>query len=321
MIKFQNARRRMMEFTTIKKTDIRVSKIGIGTNKVGGHNIFKNLDETDGKNFIKEALYQGVNFIDTADYYGLGRSEELIGEVIREIDLKREELILATKGGMEWDTEGKIKFNNHPNYLRAALEVSLKRLGTDYIDIYYLHFPDNQTPFSESIGELVRLKEEGEIRAIAASNLKIEQLREAVKVTNLSAFQTVYNLFEREVEEEILPFCLENEISFLPYYPLSSGLLGGNYKIGDPAPKRFSEDEFRLKIEIADQLKSIAETKGITLPNLALAWLLAQKGVDAVIPGGRRPDHARGIVKAAEVTLTSKDLEAVEKILKHTIQS
>jgi myo-inositol catabolism protein IolS len=311
----------MMEFTTIKKTDIRVSKIGIGTNKVGGHNIFKNLDENDGKNFIKEALNQGVNFIDTADYYGLGRSEELIGEVIQESDLKREDLVIATKGGMEWDVEGKIKFNNQPNYLRAALEDSLKRLGTDYIDIYYLHFPDNQTPFSDSIGELARLKEEGKIRAIAASNLKIEQLREVVKVTNLSAFQTVYNLFEREVEEEILPFCLENEISFLPYYPLSSGLLGGNYKIGDPAPKRFSEEEFRSKIEIADQLKSIAETKGITLPNLALAWLLAQKGVDAVIPGGRRPDHAKGIVKASDIKLTSKDLKAVEKIFKQTIQS
>lgn len=310
-----------MEFTNLKKTDIRVSKIGIGTNKVGGHNIFKNLNEDDGKSFIKEALYHGVNFIDTADYYGLGRSEELIGEVIQEIDLRREELIIATKGGMEWDAEGKIKFNNHPNYLRSALEASLKRLGTEYIDLYYLHFPDNQTPFSESIGELVRLKEEGKIRAIAASNLSFDQLREVVKITELSAFQTVYNLFEREVEEEILPFCLENEISFLPYYPLSSGLLGGNYKVGDPAPKRFSEEEFRTKIEIADQLKSVAESKGTTLPNLALAWLLAQKGVDAVIPGGRRPDHAKGIVKAAEITLTSEDLKAVEKILMHTIQS
>jgi myo-inositol catabolism protein IolS len=310
-----------MEFTTLKNSDIRVSKIGIGTNKVGGHNIFKNLNENDGKSFIKEAVNQGVNFIDTADYYGLGRSEELIGEVILETGLKREELVIATKGGMEWDAEGKIKFNNSPNYLRSALEASLKRLGTDYIDIYYLHFPDNQTPFSESIGELVRLKKEGKIRAIAASNLKIEQFREVVKITDLSAFQTVYNLFEREVEEEILPFCIKNEISFLPYYPLSSGLLGGNYKIGDPAPKRFSEEEFRTKIEIADQLKSVAETKGTTLPNLALAWLLAQNGVDAVIPGGRRPDHARGIVKAAEITLTSEDLESVEKILKHMIQS
>lgn len=310
-----------MEFTTIKKTDIRVSKIGIGTNKVGGHNIFNNLDENNGKNFIKEALFQGVNFIDTADYYGLGRSEELIGEVIQNIDLKREELVIATKGGMQWNDEGKINFNNHPNYLRSALEASLKRIGTDYIDIYYLHFPDNKTPFSESIGELVRLKEEGKIRAIAASNLNFEQLREAVKVTDLSAFQTVYNLFERGVEEDILPFCLENEISFLPYYPLSSGLLGGNYKIGDPAPKRFSEEEFHEKVIIADQLKKVAETKGITLPNLALSWLLAQKGVDTVIPGGRHPDHAKRLAEAADITLTSEDLDAVERIFKQTIQS
>lgn len=309
-----------MQFTTLKKTDIRISKIGIGTNKVGGHNIFKGLDENEGKNFIKEAINLGVNFIDTADYYGLGRSEELIAEVLQSININRKELVIATKGGMQWNAKGEIKFNNKPEYLRSALEASLRRLGTDYVDVYYLHFPDNATPFNESIGELVRLKEEGKIRAIGACNLNIEQLREANKVTDICAFQSVYNMFEREAEEDFLPYCVENNITFLPYYPLSSGLLGGNYKIGDLPPKRFDEEEFREKVEIADQLKIFAEKKGITLSNLALAWLLAHESVDAMIPGGRRPDHARGNVKAADITLTSKELEEIERILQQTVQ-
>jgi myo-inositol catabolism protein IolS len=308
-----------MEFTTLKKTDIRISKVGIGTNKVGGHNIFKNLDENEGKNFIKEAIILGVNFIDTADYYGLGRSEELIGEVLHSIDTKRSDLVIATKGGMEWNHKGEIKFNNRPEYLRAALETSLKRLGTDYIDLYYLHFPDHNTPLSESIGELVQLKEEGKIRAIGASNLNVDQLKEAASITDLSAFQSVYNMLEREAGTDVLSYCEENQISFLPYYPLASGLLGGNYKIDDPVPKRFKDEEFRQKVGIVEKLKTIAETKGVTLPILALSWLLAQKGVDAVIPGGRRPDHARGNVLAAEITLTLDELEAIENIVKDTV--
>lgn len=308
-----------MKFTTLKKTDIRISKIGIGTNKVGGHNIFKNLDENDGKNYIKEALNLGINFIDTADFYGLGRSEELIGEVIQSVGINRKELVISTKGGMEWNTKREIRINNKPVYLRSALEASLKRLGTDYIDLYYLHFPDNETPFSESFGELVRLKEEGKIREICASNLNFEQIKEANKVANLIAIQSLYNMFEREAEKEILPFCEKNEIAFIPYYPLDSGLLGGNYKVDDPPPKRFDKEDFRFRVEIANQLKILAESKGTTLPNLALAWLLVNKGVKAVIPGGRRPDHASGNVKAVDLSLSSNDFEEIEKILNQRI--
>jgi aryl-alcohol dehydrogenase-like predicted oxidoreductase len=309
-----------MQYTHLKQTEIRISKIGIGTNKVGGHNIFKNLDENEGKNFIKEALNLGVNFIDTADYYGLGRSEELIGEVLQNGEWKREELVISTKGGMEWNSKGEITFNNQPEYLRSALEASLKRLQTDYVDVYYLHFPDKITPFSESVGELVRLKEEGKIRAIAASNLNVEQLKEINKVTKIAAFQSTYNMFERDAEKDILPFCVENEISYLPYYPLSSGLLGGNYRVDDTPPKRFSQEEFRRKVEVADELKTLAEAKETTLPNLALAWLLAQKGVDAVIPGGRRPDHASGNVKAVDVLLTQEDLREIDTLLTQAVQ-
>ncbi|MBM4763340.1 aldo/keto reductase [Bacillus sp. B15-48] len=311
-----------MQFTTLKKTDIRVTKIGVGTNKVGGHNIFPNLDETEGKEFLKAALDQGINFIDTADYYGLGRSEELIGEVLQEIDIKREDLVIATKGGMQWNEKGEITFNNRPEYLRSAFEASLRRLQTDYVDVYYLHMPDNITPFSESMGELLRLKEEGKIRAIAASNLNFAQIKEVNEIAGICSTQAVYNIFERGVEKDVLPYCVENDISFLPYYPLSSGLLGGNYKVTDTPPKHFKGklEEFRTRVEQADRLKEFAESKGTTLPNLALAWLLAQDGVDVVIPGGRKPSHAIGTVQAADITLTPNELAEIDKLIKQEVK-
>jgi aryl-alcohol dehydrogenase-like predicted oxidoreductase len=304
-----------MRFTTLKKTDMSITVIGIGTNKVGGHNYYKDLSETEGKNFVKEAIALGVNFIDTADVYGHGRSEELIGEVLREIDARREELIIATKGGNEWDDNGNVRKNNRPEYLRRALEASLKRLGTDYVDLYYLHFPDGETPIAESVGELSRLKEEGKIRAIGVSNLNLDQLKEADRTCPISALQSGYNLFDRRVEADLLPYCAANDISFIPYFPLASGLLSGKYKKTDPAPKRWSQDEFEKKIAATEKLKEIAEAKGTNLPNLALAWLLAQNGVDAVIPGGRRPEHIQGTVKAADVKLTPEDLSAIRAVV------
>jgi myo-inositol catabolism protein IolS len=305
-----------MEYTTLKKTDMKISKIGVGTNKIGGHNIFKGLDEYEGKEFLKEAINLGMNFIDTADIYGPARSEELIGETLQSISTKREDLIIATKGGVEWNIPGGgTRRNNKPEYFRSAVEASLKRLQTDYIDLYYLHWPDHETPFSDSIGELARLKEEGKIRAIGVSNLPIDQLREATQVTEIAAAQSDYNMFDRVVEKDVLPFCVQNEISFIPCYPLASGLLGGHYKIGDPIPKGLTEEEFHQRLEIVEKLKGVAERKEVTLSNLALAWLLAQEGVDSVIPGGRHPGHAQGTAKAADVKLTQGDLDLIRNIL------
>lgn len=309
-----------MKYTTLKKTDIQISKIGIGTNKIGGHNMFKGLDENDGKAFLVEAINLGMNFIDTADIYGPARTEELIGEALQSISTKREDLVIATKGGVEWNIPGGgTRKNNKPSYFRSAVEASLKRMRTDYIDLYYLHWPDHETPFSESIGELVRLKEEGKIRAIGVSNLNIEQLREATQVTDIAAAQSDYNMFDRVVEKEILPFCVQNEISFIPCYPLASGLLGGHYKVGDPIPKGLTEEEFHQRLEIVEKLKAVAESKNETLSNLALAWLLAQDGVDSVIPGGRHPGHAQGTVKSADIKLSPGDLDLIQKILESRV--
>lgn len=311
-----------MKFHTLKKTNIKISEIGLGTNAVGGHNLFENLNEQDGQELVSAALDLGITFIDTADIYGKGRSEELVGEVLK--NHSRDEFVLATKGGRHWFEDGSVKTDNHPQYLRGAFENSLKRLQMDYVDLYYLHFPDNETPLAESIGELSRLKEEGKIRAIGISNVTLEQLIEANVHNDISVLQSPYNMLNRSGEQDLLPYCIKNEISFIPYGPLAYGLLGGKYtknfklgkgdwRISDPL---FQGELFEQTLIKVEALKGIAEEKQTTLPNLALAWLLAQDGVDAVIPGGKHKKQVSNNVKATDVLLTNEDLGYIERILK-----
>jgi len=310
-----------MKFHTFKKTTIKISEIGLGTNAVGGHNLFENLNEQDGKELVSAALDLGITFIDTADIYGKGRSEELVGEVLKKYS--REDFALATKGGRHWLEDGSVKTDNHPQYLRGAFENSLKRLQMDYVDLYYLHFPDNETPLAESIGELSRLKEEGKIRAIGISNVTLEQLIEANVHNDISVLQSPYNMLNRSGEQDLLPYCIKNEISFIPYGPLAYGLLGGKYtkdfklgtgdwRISDPL---FQGELFEQTLVKVEALKGIAEEKHTTLPNLALAWLLAQDGVDAVIPGGKHKKQVANNVKATDILLTNEDLMNIERIL------
>ena len=310
-----------MKYTKLKKSNIEVSVIGLGTNAVGGHNLFQNLNEEDGKDFVREALKNGVTFIDTADIYGPGRSEELVGEVLKEFN--REDYVIATKGAQKWSSDGSIKTNNRPEYLRDALENSLQRLQLDYVDLYYLHFPDGETPFAESIGELARLKEEGKIRSIGISNVSLEQLKEANANGDISVLQSPYNMFDRSAEAELLPYCIENNISFIPYGPLAFGLLGGGFTKDSNLDEQdwrnsiplFQGDQFQQTLTKVDKLKEFALKKDTTLPNLALAWLLAQEGVDAVIPGGKRKERIRENTQASDIVLSNEELAIINDIL------
>lgn len=295
--------------------------MGIGTNKLGGDIFYDHTDPSKGKNFVKRAIDLGINFIDTADMYTGGHSEEYLGQLLREEGILRQDIVIATKGGNQRLNNGEVKINNKPDYLRGALESSLRRLRQDYVDLYYLHFPDEETPISESIGELNRLKEEGKIRAIGVSNLNMDQLKQAVNTAEISALQSGYNMIDRSVEKEILPYCIENQISFIPYFPLASGILSGKYTQEsrfhdqDPRKRRFQGDEARKKFEIAEKLKGFAEKKGTSLPLVALSWLLSQKGIDAVIPGGRRPEQAEMNVEAVDIHLTNDDLETIDTLV------
>lgn len=309
-----------MLYNTLKKTDIKITRVGYGTNSVGGHNLFSQVDEEQGKKTVLEALHSGINFFDTADAYGFGRSEEILGEVLAE---HRQQVVIATKGGIERLENGTTRMNNHPTYLKSALEKSLKRLKTDYVDLYYIHFLDERTPLEESIAELEKLKNEGKIRAIGISNVNIDQLKDANKTNLISAVQLPYNMLERDAEAEILPYCIENDISFIPYGPLAFGILGGKYdqnfqlEQGDwrNSLSLFSKETFKHNLGKIERLKKIADKLEVSLPNLALAWLLQQPGVEAIIPGGKNPKQIHENAKASSVTLTQDDIRVLEEIL------
>ncbi|MED4454509.1 aldo/keto reductase [Metabacillus fastidiosus] len=310
-----------MKFNLLRKTDIKVSEIGLGTNAVGGHNLFENLNEQDGKEMVSTALELGINFIDTADIYGKGRSEELIGEILKKY--RREDFVIATKGAQHWFEDGTIKIDNNPQYLRYALEDSLKRLQMDYIDLYYLHFSDNETPLAEAIGELSNLKEEGKIRAIGISNITLNQLKEANIHNDISVLQSPYNILDRSAEQDLLPYCIEHDISFIPYGPLAFGLLGGKYtgdfklSAGDwrKSIPLFQGELFKQTLTKVEAIKEIADRKQTTLPNLALAWLLAQDGIDAIIPGGKHKEQVIANMKAVNILVEKSDLVNIENIL------
>lgn len=211
----------------IGKSRVYASDLGLGTNAVGGHNLYPNLTDEIGKDVVRTAINNGITLLDTAFSYGRGRSEELIGEVLQEPEFDRSRVIVATKAAHDMQQDG--KFNNSPEFLRNAVEAALQRLQTDYLDIFYIHFPDETTPKNEAVAALHELKEEGKIRAIGVSNFSLEQLKEANQDGYVDIVEERFSLIHREHEKELFPYLKANKISFVPYYPLDSGLLTGKY--------------------------------------------------------------------------------------------
>lgn len=307
-----------MKKVTLGRTNLQVNPIGLGTNAVGGHNLFPNLSEDAGRELVETALDQGVNFLDSAFIYGLGRSEELIGEIIAKRG-GRENLVLATKGAHK-EVNGQIELDNSRDFLREQVENSLKRLKTDYIDLYYMHFPDGRTPLEEVAGTLKELKDEGKIRAIGASNLDFEQLQAFNRDGYLDVLQSEYSLLKREAEKDLLPYCVEHRISFIPYFPLASGLLTGKFtkdatfddiRAKDPL---FQGEAFLQNLEKVDKLKAIAQSKNAETAHVALAWLLAQDGIDAIIPGAKRAEQVQQNLKTNDVQLTKEEFNQIDQI-------
>ncbi len=309
----------MTEKQQLGKSDLWVNPIGLGTNAVGGHNLYPNLDEEVGKEMIRTALAEGINFLDTAFIYGPKRSEELIGEVLQETG-KRNEVIIATKGAHKFTDSGDVVIDNSPEFLRSSVEDSLKRLQTDYIDLFYIHFPDEHTPKDQAVAELKKLKDEGKIRAIGVSNFSLEQLKEANTNGDVDVLQGHYNLFHRDAEKDLLPYTAANGITFIPYFPLASGLLGGKYtkdtKFDDIRAKDplFTGDAFIENLAKVDQLRPIAQSKGVDVAHIVLAWYLTRDSIDAVIPGAKRSDQVKDNLKTLEVQLTPQEIEHIDSI-------
>ncbi|MEH7384986.1 aldo/keto reductase [Bacillus sp. JJ1521] len=310
----------MAKQVRLGKTDIYVNPVGLGANAIGGHNIYSNLDDEVGKDLVRTAFQHDINFIDTAYSYGFGRSEELIGEVVNEMN-NRSDVIIATKGGPKLINQ-KIHFDNSPSFLKQEVEESLKRLKTDYIDIYYIHKPDKATPKAEAIGALKELKDEGKIRVIGVSNFSIDQLKEANIDGYIDVYQGGYHLLDRALENDIIPYTIENNISFIQFYPLAAGLLTGKFSKDSTFTDLrarlpyFKEETYLQNLEKVKQLRAISESKNVEMAHLVLAWYLTRDGIDSVIPGAKRPDQIVSNLKALDIKLTQKEIQEIDMIFK-----
>ena len=300
------------------KSDVFVNPIGLGANAVGGQNLYPNMDDQSGRDLVRAAIESGITLIDTAKMYGPYRSEELIGEVVEEMGC-RDKVILATKIGPKY-IDGDMLMDNSIDFLRSEVDEALKRLQTDYIDLLYIHYPDETTPKDEAVGALKELKDAGKIRAIGLSNFSPDQLKEANKDGYVDVFQGQYNLLDRTAEQSYLPYTREQNISFIPYFPLASGLLTGKYSKEDTfddfraSMPQFQGDEFAANLEKVEQVRKIAEEKGEKVAHVVLAWYLAQEGIDVLIPGAKRADQVHSNVKTLDVRLTAEEIQTISEI-------
>ncbi|WP_332236631.1 aldo/keto reductase [Sporolactobacillus sp. KGMB 08714] len=310
-----------MDKVTIGKSRVKTVPLGLGTNKVGGHNLFANLSEADGREAVRAALESGIQLLDTAFIYGKGRSEELIGEVIA--DFPRYQVIIADKAAHDLSS-GEEVMNNDPQFLKKSVDDALKRLKTDYIDIFYIHFPDEETPKSEAVGALQEMREAGKIRAVGISNFTPEQAKEANRDGYVDIVENYYSLIHRDEEERLFPYLRDEHISFVPYFPLESGLLSGKYRKdttfaeGNPhsRDKRFNGALFQKTMEAVDTLRPIAEQHQVGVLQIVLAWYLANPDLTAVIPGARNAAQIPGIVQSLEVKLTKEEYDLIDRNFK-----
>ncbi|NRD79691.1 aldo/keto reductase [Bacillus sp. BRMEA1] len=308
----------MTKHIRIGHTDLYVNPIGLGTNAVGGHNLFPNLDEEAGRELVLTGLANGINFLDTAFIYGPKRSEEIIGEVVKEAG-NRSEIVIATKAAHKF-VGNVVVIDNSPAFLKQSVEESLQRLQTDYIDLFYIHFPDQDTPKDEAIGALKQLKDEGKIKAIGVSNFSIEQLKEANKDGYVDVYQGEYNLLNRRAENELLPYAEEHKISYIPYFPLASGLLTGKYnkntELSEGMRKRpqFSEGVYEQNLEKIEHIRHIAWNKGVEVAHVVLAWYFTRQSIDVVIPGAKRAEQVLNNLKTLEVQLTNEEIKEIDRI-------
>ena len=312
----------MMSEVRIGHSQVYAQPIGLGANAIGGHNLFTGLDDEIGKQVVRAALDNGLNLIDTAYIYGKGRSEALIGEVLQEAPYDRSRIVIATKAAHLPNQEK--KFDNSPEFLKQSVEEALKRLQTDYIDIFYIHFPDEKTPKNEAVAALHELKEAGKIRAIGVSNFSLAQLKEANMDGYVDIVQDHYSLIHRKAETELFLYLKENNIGFVPYFPLASGLLTGKYNLD--SPKYFDEEDPRKRksnfqgeryesiIHLVDQLKPIAENYQATTAQLVLAWYIAHPQITFVIPGAKKPEQVADNAKALDIHLTATDAQIINEL-------
>jgi aryl-alcohol dehydrogenase-like predicted oxidoreductase len=307
-----------MKTRELGKSGLMVSALGLGC--MGMSEFYGAHDEREAMATIHQAMDLGITLLDTADAYGPFTNEQLVG---RAIQGHRDEVILATKFGSVRGADGRfLGINGRPEYVMAACEASLRRLGVDTIDLYYQHRVDPNTPIEDTIGAMERLVEQGKIRHLGLSEAAIDTLRRAHAVHPITALQTEYSLWSRDPEDGILDTCRELGIGFVAYSPLGRGFLAGRFKrFEDLAPDdwrraspRFQGENFRKNLDLVERIKEMAAEKACTAAQLALAWVLAQGDDIVPIPGTKQRQFIRENVGVLDVEVTPEDLERLDEI-------
>jgi aryl-alcohol dehydrogenase-like predicted oxidoreductase len=311
------------ELTEITGTSLKVSPVAIGTWAIGGW-MWGGTDEAESVATIRTAFEHGINIIDTAPVYGFGRSEEIVGKAIAEGRL-RSDVLIATKVGLQWDG-GRVSRNASRARIMWEVEESLRRLRTDYIDIYQVHWPDPLVTIEETAEAIYALFKQGKIRAIGVSNFSVLQMERFRQVSPLHVLQPPYNLFERGIESDLLPYCQKNKIATLGYGALCRGLLSGRMKAGtvfggddlrrtDP---KFVEPRFTQYVAAVQKLDEVAQRFGKRVIHLAVRWMLDQ-GITTALWGARHPDQLRPVDEVAGWSLDASAKAEIDRILRDTI--
>jgi aryl-alcohol dehydrogenase-like predicted oxidoreductase len=310
-----------MEYRTLGSTNLRVSAVALGCWPIAG---MTSAGVTRGQSLatIATCLDRGINFFDTAYNYGLnGESERLLAEGLRG---RRQECVIATKGGLRWGPDGKQIRDARPETLRWQCEESLRRLETDCVELLFLHAPDPHVPLTESAGGLRELLDEGKTRGVGVSNCSLAQLREFAAVCPLIAYQPHYNMLQREIEQDRLPWCIANGVAVTPYWPLMKGFLAGKlprdhvFTAGDGRAKypMYQGVEWQRNHDLLDELRPIAAEAGRSLAQVAINWTIHQPGITAALCGAKRPDQAVENAAAADWRLTGAQRERIDAALR-----
>ena len=312
-----------MKYITLGKSDLLVSRVAFGTWQLGGD--WGATDTEAATRAIRGAAESGVNFFDTAQAYGFGASEELLASALR--GLAREELVIATKGGLRPEGNGVVR-DASAAWIEEGVESSLRALGTDYIDLYQIHWPDPKTPFEETAEALAKLVADGKVRHVGVSNFDAAQMDAFSAVLPVETLQPVYHIFRREIEEEILPYTIAHDIGVLVYGPLAHGLLGGNLGLdtrfapGDwrATSSVFQGEAFKHNLKKVAELQAFAQAElGVTIGQLAVAWTLANPSVHVAIVGTRNPSHVQEALAAADIVFDEQTKSRIDDIIRDVV--
>jgi aryl-alcohol dehydrogenase-like predicted oxidoreductase len=306
-----------MDYKKLGNSDLSISAIGLGC--MGMSEFYGKGDDEESVKVIHRAVELGINFLDTADIYGIGKNEELVGKAIKPI---RGKVVLATKFGNVRGKDGSwLGVSGKPEYVKKCCEESLKRLGTDVIDLYYQHRVDTETPIEDTVGAMSELVKEGKVRYIGLSEASVSTIRRAFKVHPVTALQTEYSLWTRDPEQEHLELCKELGITFVAYSPIGRGFLSGRFKSPETIPEddyrrhhpRFQDENFVHNYKLVEKIEEIAKSRNCTPAQIAISWVLAQSYFIVPIPGTKRIKYLEENSNAVNIILTTDELKMLNE--------